>query len=160
MTIQRTFVAIKPDAVQRGLSGEILSRFEKVGLKIVAMKMKWMNPDFAKKHYAAHITKPFYPTLEKFMTEGPVIAFVLEGVNAIELVRKMCGATESASAAPGTIRGDYSHHTYKYADAKGTAIRNVVHASGNEEDAKMEIALWFSNDEIHSYKTVHELHTM
>jgi len=156
--MERTFVIIKPDAVQRQLTGKIIQRFEDVGLKIVAMKMKWMDKDFSKQHYSAHVEKGFYKGLEEFMTEGPVIAFVLEGIHAIELVRKMVGSTEPKQATPGTIRGDFSHHSYAYADEKGIAIKNVIHASGDANDAKAEIALWFDESEVHSYKTVHEKH--
>jgi|SRR3989344_3689149 len=157
--IERTFVAVKPDGVQRQLVGEILQRFERVGLKIVGMKMKLVDKEFSKKHYSAHVNKPFYKGLEDFIVSGPVIAFVLEGINAVELVRKIVGPTEPKSAAPGTIRGDYSHHSYSYTDKKGISIKNIIHASGNLEEAKQEINLWFKPEELHSYKTVHEVHT-
>ena len=158
--IDQTLVLIKPDGVQRGLSGEIIHRFERVGLKIVAMRMVWVSKDFAKKHYKAHVDKPFYKGLEAMITEGPVIAMALEGVHAVELVRKMVGGTEPKSAAPGTIRGDYAHVSYEYADKRGIAIKNLIHASGNKEEAKVEVDLWFKKDELHSYKTVHEVHTL
>ena len=158
--LEQTLVLIKPDGVQRGLSGEIIHRFERVGLKIVGIKMFWVNKEFAKKHYKAHIDKPFYKGLEAMITEGPVIAMALEGVHAVELVRKMVGGTEPKSAAPGTIRGDYAHVSYEYADKKGIAIKNLIHASGNKEEAKIEIDLWFDKKELHSYKTVHEVHTL
>lgn len=156
--IERTLVLIKPDAVVRKLIGKIIGRFEDVGLKIVGMKMVWLNKDFSKKHYAAHIAKPFYKGLEEFMTCGPVVAMVLEGVHAVEVVRKHTGSTEPFSALPGTIRGDYAHHSYTFADKKGSAIKNVIHASGTQEDAKTEILLWFSKEELHTYKTVDEVH--
>ena len=156
--MERTLVLIKPDGVQRGLMGEIVTRFEKVGLKIVGMKMQWVDKLFARKHYAAHVEKKFYPGLEAMITEGPVLAMVLEGLHAVELIRKMVGATEPKSAPPGTIRGDYSHHSYAYTDAQGKSIKNLVHASGNLEEAKQEIALWFKEEELHTYKTVNEMH--
>lgn len=156
--MERTLVLIKPDGIQRGLMGEILMRFEKVGLKIVGMKMVWVNPDFAKKHYNAHINKPFYPGLEAMITEGPVVAMAIEGVSVIELVRKMVGSTEPKSAQPGTIRGDYAHVSYEHADKEKKAIKNLIHASGSKEEAKTEVELWFKDDELHSYKTVHETH--
>lgn len=156
--IERTFIAIKPDAVQRGLIGEIIKRFENVGLKIVGMKMVWMDKEFSKKHYSAHVEKPFYAALEAFMTEGPVVAAVIEGVNCIDIVRKIVGATEPNAAPPGTIRGDFAHVTYGYADTKGIAIKNVIHAS-DKEGAQKEIELWFDEKEIHTYKIVNELHT-
>ena len=157
--IDQSLVLIKPDGVQRGLVGEILSRFEKVGLTIVGMKMFLVTPDFAKKHYNAHVDKAFYAGLEAMITEGPVIAMVLEGVNAVELVRKMVGGTEPKSAQPGTIRGDYAHVSYEYADEKGIAIKNLIHASGNLEEAKQEVALWFTKEELHKYEPTHEKHT-
>ncbi len=158
--IQRTLVLIKPDGVQRGLMGRIIQRFEDAGLKIVGMKMVWINEDFAKKHYEEHIEKDFYKSLEEFITFGPVLAMVLEGVYAVEVVRKLVGPTEPRAAAPGTIRGDFAHMSYDFSDSKGIGLKNIIHASSSEEDAKREIELWFSEDEIHSYKIVHEIHSM
>jgi nucleoside-diphosphate kinase len=158
--IEKTLVLIKPDGVQRSLAGEIITRFEKVGLKIIGMKMVWVNREFAKKHYKAHVDKPFYAGLESMITEGPVIAIVLEGIHAVELVRKIVGPTEPKSALPGTIRGDYAHVSYSYADKKGIAIKNLVHASANNDEAKAEIEIWFKKEELHSYRTVHEVHTL
>ena len=159
--IQRTLVLLKPDAIQRSLSGRILQRFEDVGLKIVGMKMRWVDENFGKRHYfdvaERHGDKVFQGLL-KNITEGPVIAMVLEGVSAVEQVRKMVGSTEPKSAVPGTIRGDFSHHSYALADGKGIGVKNVVHASANLKEASYEIGLWFSDDEMHSYKTVHEMH--
>ncbi len=156
--MEQTLVLIKPDGVQRGLAGEILTRFEKVGLKISGMKMVWVDADFSKKHYAAHIEKAFYPGLEKMITEGPVIALVLQGLHSVELVRKMVGATEPKSALPGTIRGDYAQHSYSYSDDKGIAIKNLIHASGTSEEAIAEVVLWFAPEELHNYNTVSEKH--
>ena len=158
--IERTLVLLKPDCVQRSLIGEILSRFEKVGMKIIGMKMAWVDNKFAKKHYKAHIEKKFYSGLEAMITEGPVIAIVMEGLHAIGAVRKIVGGTEPKTAQPGTIRGDYSHHSYEYTDKKGIAIKNLIHASGDKKDAEYEIKLWFKEKELHSYKTVQELHTL
>lgn len=158
--IERTLVIVKPDGVERGLIGTILSRFENTGLKIIAMKMAWIDRAFAKKHYAAHVDKPFYKGIEDFIVSGPVVAFVVEGIEAIELVRKMIGATEPKSAVPGTIRGDFAHHSYGYADQKGIAIKNIIHASGSKQDAKIEIPLWFKKEELYTYQTVHEKHTL
>jgi nucleoside-diphosphate kinase len=156
--IERTLVLIKPDGVQRGLVGRIIQRFEDAGLKMVGVKMRWIDRDFAKKHYSAHVTKPMYKGLEDFIVSGPVFAMILEGVSAVETVRKIVGSTEPKSASPGTIRGDFAQHSYSYADSKGTAIKNLIHASGNIEEAKQEVALWFNKDELHTYKTVHEIH--
>jgi nucleoside-diphosphate kinase len=157
--IERTLVLVKPDGVERGLIGRVVQRFEDIGLKIVGMKMVWLDKKFSQEHYAAHVEKPFYKGLETFIISGPVIAMVLEGVEAIELVRKVVGGTEPKGAAPGTIRGDFSHHSYGYADKKGIAIKNLIHASGDKKDAKVEVPLWFSKEELHSYETVHEKHT-
>ncbi|MBR9683739.1 nucleoside-diphosphate kinase [Candidatus Woesearchaeota archaeon] len=156
--IERTLILLKPDAVQRSICGEVISRFERAGLKIVGMKMFWADRDFAKQHYAEHVEKKFYPGLEDMIVMGPVIAMALEGVEAIALVRKMCGATDPKSAAPGTIRGDYAQVSYEHADEKGIGVKNVIHASANPEDAKKEVALWFDDKELHSYKTVQEVH--
>ncbi len=156
--MQRTLVLLKPDAVQRGHMGEILTRFERVGLKTVGAKMVWVDKDFSKKHYAAHISKPFYPGLETMITEGPVLALCLEGVSAVEVVRKLVGGTEPKTSLPGTIRGDFAHHSYEWSDKQKRAIRNLIHASGNADEAKTEVALWFTDKELHSYNTVHDVH--
>ena len=158
--MERTLVLLKPDAVKRSLMGEIISRFEKVGMKIIGMKMVWVDKDFAKKHYKAHVEKKFYLGLEAMITEGPVVAMVIEGLHSIVSVRKMVGGTEPKMAQPGTIRGDYAHHSYEYTDKKGIAIKNLIHASGNKKDAEYEIKLWFEEKELHSYDTVHEIHTL
>lgn len=156
--MQRTLVLIKADGVQRGLIGRIIQRFEDVGLKIVGMKLKRIDKDFAKKHYSNLTGKPFYPNLEKYITEGPVVAMVIEGLHAVETVRKIVGSTEPKSSASGTIRGDFAHHSYVYTDGKGISIKNLIHASGNIEEATYEVKLWFTPDELYEYKTVHEIH--
>jgi len=164
--MERTLVVFKPDAVQRGIVGEVLSRFEKVGLKIVAMKMA--NPDEG--HYFHH-----YETIGKMvsrrgedqfrvqlgaMQEGPVIAMILEGVEAVALVRKMVGATDTKVAAPGTIRGDYAHASLDHVNAHNVALPTILHASGDPDEATQEIEHWFSEDEIYDeYQTVHEYFT-
>ena len=158
--MEKTLVLLKPDAVKRSLMGEIISRFEKVGMKVIGMKMVWVDSDFAKKHYKSHVEKKFYPGLEAMITEGPVVAMIIEGLHSINSVRKMVGGTEPKSAQPGTIRGDYAHHSYEYADKKRIAIKNLIHASGNKKDAEYEINLWFEEKELHSYDTVHEIHTL
>lgn len=163
--MERTLIILKPDAVKRALVGEIISRFEKAGLKIVGTKM--LSPDYDQFYY--HYEKiskmisrrgqaAFDVTLE-MMQEGPVITFVLEGINAVSLVRKMVGDTEPQKALPGTIRGDYAHMGFDYANKEGIGVPNVIHASGNTEEAKMEIAHWFSNSELFTYNTVHEEYT-
>lgn len=161
-TIERTLILLKPDALQRGIAGEIITRFERVGLKIVGIKM--VSP--SKEHYHTHYEKiskmitrrgqkAFDVTLE-FMSIGPVIAVVLEGVQAVTEVRKMVGATEPKEAMPGTIRGDYAHISFLHADQVNSGIPNLIHASGNEEEAAEEIAHWFSEDEMFSYKHAYE----
>lgn len=157
--LERTLVLVKPDGVQRGLIGRILQRFEDAGLKIVGMKMVWVDKDFSRKHYSSHLSKAFYPGLEKFITEGPVVAMAIEGLHAVETVRKIVGPTEPKSALPGTIRGDFAHHSYAYTDKKGIAIKNLIHASGNVAEATQEVSLWFAVEELHEYRTVHEIHT-
>ena len=139
--MERTFVMIKPDGVQRRLIGKILQRFEQAGLKIVAMKFLKVSHELAEKHYEVHKDKPFYESLIKYITSGPVVAMVIEGQNAIERVRKMVGTTDPQKAEPGTIRGDFCQHIG----------RNVIHASDGKETAEKEISLWFSEDEIISY---------
>ena len=164
--MERTLIIFKPDAVMRGVVGEILSRFERAGLKIIGMKMVW--PDEA--HYHHHyetIGKVISRRGEKvyrwntdFMKSGPVIAMVLEGIEAVELVRKMVGATEPKGALPGTIRGDFAHMSYGHGDKYQAAITNLVHASGSLDDAQQEVPHWFEKSELFEYKTVHERFTV
>ena len=160
--IQQTLVLVKPDGVVRGLIGETIKRFEQRGLKIVALKLTKINIDHAKQHYTEDVTKRrgkiIRNRLLDFLTEGPVVTMIIEGVDAIENVRKIAGDTESKSALPGTIRGDFSHISFSYADKKEIPVRNIIHASATEDDAKNEIALWFSIDEIFDYKRAGEEH--
>ena len=156
--IEKSLLIVKPDGVERSLVGEIIKRFENTGLKIVGMKMVWIDRKFAEKHYGAHKSKPFFKELVDFITEGPVVAFVLEGVHAVENVRRLVGHTSPNQAAPGTIRGDYAHISMAYASKKGTGGKNVIHASGSKAEADEEIKLWFKAEEIHTYTTVHEKH--
>jgi len=158
--IERTFVMVKTDGVQRGIVGDIISRLEKTGLKLIGLKMKWVDEDFAKEHYAEHKEKDFFAPLVNFLKEGPVVAMVFEGVESVELVRKIVGGTEPKTALPGTIRGDYAHVSYGHADKKKIAIKNLIHASANKEDAEKEVLLWFAVDELYQYKNLHETHTM
>ncbi len=138
--MERTFVMIKPDAVQRGLVGEIIQRFERRGLKIVAMKLVHVSRELAEKHYEVHKDRPFYPGLIAYITSGPVVAMVLEGTHAIQAARNTMGATNPVDAAPGSIRADF-----------GLEIgRNLVHGSDGPETAAFEIGLWFG-DEIPSW---------
>jgi nucleoside-diphosphate kinase len=132
---QRTFVIIKPDAVARGLAGEVLSRYEAKGLKVVAMEQRTIASGMADEHYAEHVEKPWYPPLQAFITSGPLIAMVLEGEQAVEVVRGLNGATDGCKAAPGTIRGDFSLSNRE----------NLVHGSDSTESAAREIKLWFGD---------------
>jgi len=179
--MEKTLVLIKPDGVQRGLVGEIISRFERVGLKMVAMKMVHPTREDVDKHYAlteewmmAVYTKakakyeaegqPFdFPDhkayggeikrgLVDFLRSAPVLAMVLEGEMAISLVRKLVGSTEPASSAPGTIRGDLSHDTYAFSNSQNRPLRNLIHASGNAEEAADEIKVWFTDAELYKYE--------
>ena len=136
--MERTLILFKPDCVERRLVGRILARFEDKGLNVIAMKMMRVTPELAKKHYAEHVQKGWYPTLEAFITAGPIVAAVLEGLEAIRVVREMLGATSGLKAAPGTIRGDYS----------SSRQMNLVHASDGPEAATREVALYFKPEEI------------
>lgn len=181
MTKEKTLVLIKPDGVARGLMGRIISRFEDIGLKIIAMKMVWADRGFAEKHYpldedwAKKVFEKTKTTSEKegkpfphkdhmefggmiqrwnvdFLVEGPVVAMVIEGPHAIEIVRKMTGTTEPKQSSPGTIRGDFAMiESYHVANSQERVFRNLVHASDSQETADKEIALWFKKEEIHSY---------
>ncbi len=139
--MERTFVLLKPDCVQRRLVGRIYTRFEDKGLNVVALKMLRVTPDLAKQHYAEHVSKPFYPALEQFITGGPVIAAVVEGLEVIRVVREMLGPTSGLKAPGGTIRGDFS----------SSRQMNLVHASDGPEAAKREIGLYFKETEICGY---------
>ena len=139
--MERTFILLKPDCVQRRLAGQILTRFEDKGLNIIAMKMLQVTPELSKKHYAEHVSKPFYPALEKFITGGPVVAAIIEGLEAIRVVREMLGPTSGLKAPAGTIRGDFS----------SSRQMNLVHASDGPEAAQREIGLYFKDAEICSY---------
>lgn len=188
--MQKTVVLVKPDGVKRALVGEIISRFERVGLKIVAMKMVWVDKEHVKKHYPVgrtewiksigeralqtyeeygrdpgedldnmdpmEIGKKMADWLVMFLSEGPVVAVLLEGDNAISTVRKMVGHTFGDKAVPGTIRGDFTSERGYGAYMKKRAGHNLVHASGNSEEAKYEEELWFHKEEIYKYKRVDE----
>ncbi|HSK27585.1 MAG TPA: nucleoside-diphosphate kinase [Jiangellales bacterium] len=130
---ERTLVLVKPDAVSRGLVGEILRRYERKGLRIVAMDLRTADVSLSDAHYAEHADKPFYPSLREFITGGPLVAMVLEGDSAVDVVRAMNGATDGRKAAPGTIRGDLALSNSE----------NLVHASDSAESAERELALWF-----------------
>ncbi len=131
--LQRTLVLLKPDAVRRGLAGTILARYEAKGLAVVAMELRHVDAQMADRHYADHVEQPWYPPLRDYITGGPLVALVLEGPSAVDVVRLMNGVTNSAAAAPGTIRGDFSLSNRE----------NLVHASDSVESSSREVALWF-----------------
>jgi nucleoside-diphosphate kinase len=183
--MERTLVILKPDTIQRQIVGEIITRFERAGLKIVGMKMLEATYEMAKKHYPDELipivgekTKKDWDTYgieysesveeigsmiveatRKFLMETPVIALVLEGGHAVEIVRKMVGSTGPKDSPPGTIRGDYAHLSLGRASILKKGAANIIHASGNVKEAKDEIAHWFNKGELFTYKTVHEDHT-
>lgn len=140
MAVERTLVLLKPDAVARRLCGPILTRFEARGLKIVGLKMLQVTPELSKKHYAEHVSKPFYPQLEEFITSGPIMAIALEGPEAITVVRAMMGPTNCRQATPGTIRGDFGL----------SRQMNLVHGSDGPEAAAKELAIYFGPGELMS----------
>lgn len=182
---ERTLVIIKPDGVQRTLIGEIIKRYERVGLKLSAMKMLVPTEEHIEKHYTLdpewrritgqktidsylkkgetpwtddpfEVTDKVLANLKKFMTSGPVIAMVWEGVHAVEIGRKITGGTEPRTSDVGTIRGDFVMDSYAVSDMDQRSVRNLVHASGSPKEAEMEISHWFSNDEIIEYKLIQE----
>jgi len=163
--MERTLIIFKPDAVLRGIVGEILTRFERAGFKIVGAKMLEANREQLFEHYEGIGTLKTRKGEEIFesqlasMQDGPVIAMVLEGVEAVEAVRKMVGDTQPKTAAPGTIRGDYAHVTYGQAASIGRGVANIIHASADSGEAKKEIAHWFAETELHNYEAVHEKFT-
>ena len=149
---EQTLVLLKPDALDRGIVGEIITRFERLGVKIVGIKLLVSEEDTAMKHYNEDLEKrkgkAIRDIMVKLITSGPIVALVLEGIDIIEVTRKMVGATEPKSAAPGTIRGDYAHMSYHYADVKGIGVFNLIHASTSPEEAVVEINLWFKPEEL------------
>lgn len=154
--MERTLVLLKPDAVDRGLVGEILQRFEKVGLKLAGLKMVHPDEDMAKGHYTEDLAvrrgQKVRDMMINMLIEGPVVVMCLEGVEAVELIRKLVGPTEPKSAPPGTIRGDYSHVSFSHADEKNIPVYNLIHASGSVEEAKQEISVWFKDNELYDHK--------
>ncbi|HUV72448.1 MAG TPA: nucleoside-diphosphate kinase [Clostridia bacterium] len=188
--MERSVVLVKPDGVKRGLVGEIIARFEKAGLKIIAMKMVWIDKEMAFKHYGyddewfenvGKKTKRFYkeqgydPGEEinrmsnkeigeliqewnvDYLTEGPVVAMILQAPEVVKIVRKMVGPTYPQDALPGTIRGDYSFDSPLLSNTKRRSVHNLIHASGSPEEAELEIQLWFKESEIHNYRRIEEL---
>lgn len=140
--MERTLVLVKPDAVQRGLAGEIIGRLERRGLKLAGMKLMQVTPDLARRHYGAHVGKPFFEGLVKFITSSPLVAIAVEGENAVEVVRATMGATNPVEAAPGTIRGDLGL----------TIGANLIHGSDSADSAAAELALFFGEGEVVDYE--------
>ena len=160
--LQRTLVLLKPDAIQRGVCGEIIHRFERVGLDIVGMKMVWADKAFAEKHYfdvKDRYGQKILDNLTDYLVQGPIIAIVLEGVESVALVRKMAGTTYPNDSAPGTIRGDFSHMSKEYANTHERIVANLIHASSKPSEAEYEINLWFDKKELHSYTRLDDEHT-
>ena len=182
---ERTFVIIKPDGVQRSLIGEIIKRYEKIGLKLIGLKMGVTTGEMIEKHYTIdpewmrktgektianykekgakppsddpiEITKIVLKNLKKYMTSGPVIMMVWQGAHAVGIVRKITGTTEPLTSDVGTIRGDFVLDSYIMSDTDGRAVRNILHASGTVEEAEKEIALWFRKDELINYSIIQE----
>jgi nucleoside-diphosphate kinase len=147
--MERTLIILKPDALQRGLVGKIVTRFEEKGLQVVGMKLTMITEEMAAKHYAPHKGKPFYEGLVRFMTSSPVIVMALQGKGAIEVARKMMGATFGFKAEPGTIRGDYGV----------SSSFNLIHGSDSPESAKGELALWFKPEELVTYDLANRVWT-
>ncbi|QQG49847.1 MAG: nucleoside-diphosphate kinase [Candidatus Berkelbacteria bacterium] len=171
MHIEQTLVLLKPDTIERGLIGRIISRFEDRGLRVAGLKLLIATPELARAHYGDFVER-YTPKLGKeksesiikemtgFLTSGPIIAMAIEGVEAVKVVRKIVGATYPDEAPAGTIRGDFAHVSQAYANNIGITVKNLVHASGSLEEAKVELGNWFKPEEIWDYKTVHHKHTI
>ena len=149
---ERTLIILKPDTLDRGIVGEIITRFERMGVKMVGMKLLISEKETAALHYTEDLAKRRGEHVRKMMIDmlvsGPIVALVLEGIDVVEVVRKTVGATEPKAAAPGTIRGDYAHMSYGFADKKQIGIFNLIHASSSPEEALVEIAVWFKPEEL------------
>ena len=153
---ERTLVVLKPDAVARGLAGRIIQRFEDASLKIIGVKMREMDADFTRRHYfdlEERLGPAVYHATAGFMQRGPVIAFVVEGEDAVATVRKIVGSTYPNEAVPGSIRGDFAHQSKAVATATGKPVANLVHASGKRDEAEYEVDLWFDKTELFDYRT-------
>ena len=146
MPVERSLILFKPDAVQRKLCGDLLSRIERKGLKVIGLKMLKVTPELSKQHYAEHVTKKFYPFLEEFITSGPVVAVAVEGLEAVKVMRAMMGSTNGRDSAPGTIRGDFG----------SSRQMNLIHGSDSPEAAQRELAIYFQPGELIEWATVLE----
>lgn len=157
-------VLLKPDALQRGIVGEIMHRFERVGAKMVGLKMLVSDKDAAMSHYTEDLSRRRGEHVRRMMIErlisGPIVAIVYEGIEIVEVVRKLVGTTEPKVATPGTIRGDFSHDSFTNSDAKKSALLNLIHASSSPEEAQVEIAVWFKPEELVDHKPSYTKHTI
>jgi nucleoside-diphosphate kinase len=164
LKLERSLILLKPDAIHRGIVGEILHRFERVGAKMVGLKMLVSDKDTAMKHYTEDLAKRrgehIRNAMIKMLTSGPIVAIVFEGVEIVEIVRKLVGSTEPKGANPGTIRGDFAHVSYKFSDESGRGIFNLIHASATPEEAEVEIAVWFKPEELVSHKPHYTNYTL
>ncbi|MBI3589675.1 MAG: nucleoside-diphosphate kinase [Candidatus Liptonbacteria bacterium] len=162
--MERTLVLLKPDVLERGIIGEIVTRFERVGAKLIGLKLLASAKDTASLHYTDDLAKRRGEKVRELMiemlTSGPIVAIVLEGIEMVEIARKMVGTTEPKSAAPGTIRGDYAHVSFKHADGKGIGVFNLIHASGSAEEAKAEINVWFKPEELVNHQPAYTKFTL
>ena len=162
--LERTLVLLKPDAIHRGIVGEILQRFEKIGAKMIGLKMLISEKDTARKHYTEDLAKRRGEKVRNLMIEmlmsGPIIAVVFEVIEIIHVIRKMVGETEPKNASPGIIRGDYAYISYGYADEKGIGVFNLIHASSSRKDAETEINVWFKPEELVSHKPIYTKYTL
>lgn len=154
--VETTFVALKPDAVKRGILGEIVSMIEQTGMKVAGVKMVRATDDILEEHYSEHVEKDFYEGLAEYMKEGPVVALAVEGVHAVKNMRKLVGETSAREAHPATIRGRFGHMSMEHADDAGTNYKNLVHASEDQEAAEEELDIWFDEDEIFDFQLAHE----
>ena len=154
--IERTFVALKPDTVKRGITGKIIDIFEEAGFKIVGMKMVWADEEILQDHYSEHVDKDFYERLEEYMSSGPIVAMVVEGVEAVKNTRKIVGETDPREADPSTIRGKFAHMSFEHADGSGRLHKNIIHASAEKDEAEEEISIWFDDEELHDFESAHE----
>lgn len=150
--LQRTLILLKPDALERGIIGEIITRFERIGAQFVGMKLLISQEDTARRHYTDDLARrrgeKVRELMVKMLMSGPIVAVALEGVDIVEVVRKMVGATEPKQAASGTIRGDYAHVSFGHADEQGIGVFNLIHASGSPQEGEDEIAVWFKPEEL------------
>lgn len=171
MKTEQTLVLIKPDGVERGLVGQVISRFEHRGLKIVGLKMLMVSAQLASDHYGDFVERyterlglekatKIKEEMVNFLTAGPIVAMAVEGIGACPVVRQMVGSTYPNEATPGTIRGDYAHMSQGHANEVGITVKNITHASGSPDEAKIELALWFDQSEICRYDSVHDKHIL